>query len=184
MVAGFWGCRTVQLVGKRAFDIVGAFAGLVVLAPVFVIIALAIKLTTRGPVLFRQERVGRNFRLFLICKFRTMTAMPGLPERLITVANDPRITSVGRFLRRAKLDEVPQLFNVLKGDMSLVGPRPELARYVEYFRSDYAEILRVRPGMTDPASNQIQQRSGDPLGLRESRGCLSRSDPSGENSSV
>jgi len=147
--------RTVQPALKRIFDIFAALVGLAALSPVFVVIAVAIKLNSRGSVFFRQERVGRDFHSFFLYKFRTMVELPGWSERLITVSNDPRITSVGRFLRRTKIDELPQLFNVLKGDMSFVGPRPELARYVEYFRGDYAELLRVRPGMTDPASTKF-----------------------------
>lgn len=137
---------------KRVFDCATAMAGLVCLLPLFVIVAVLIKLDSDGPVFFSQERVGRVFRPFWIYKFRTMVR--DAPERgsRITAGADPRITRVGRFLRRTKIDELPQLVNVLKGDMSLVGPRPELPQYVEWFRSDYEEILTVRPGITDLAS--------------------------------
>lgn len=137
---------------KRGFDAAVALLGLVLLAPLLLAVALLVKLTSRGPVLFRQERVGRGFRPFSIYKFRSMVV--GAPEQggPITVGNDPRITRVGRFLRKTHLDELPQLLNVLKGDMSLVGPRPEVPRYVEMFHDDYEEILRVRPGITDLAS--------------------------------
>jgi lipopolysaccharide/colanic/teichoic acid biosynthesis glycosyltransferase len=137
---------------KRLLDVAASLAGLVLLSPLLLAVAAAVKLTSRGPVFFRQERVGRGFRPFRILKFRTMTV--DAPQRggAITVGDDPRITRVGKFLRKTKIDELPQLLNVLKGDMSLVGPRPEVPRYVELFRDDYAEILQVRPGITDLAS--------------------------------
>ena len=137
---------------KRAFDILVSVAGLIVLLPLLLLVATAIKLDSSGPVFFRQWRVGRKFRRFGIYKFRTMIDDAfdrGLP---ITVGRDSRITRVGKILRKTKIDELPQLLNVLKGDMSLVGPRPEVARYVELFRPDYEHILKVRPGLTDLAS--------------------------------
>ena len=137
---------------KRAFDILVSVAGLIVLLPLLLLVATAIKLDSSGPVFFRQWRVGRKFRRFGIYKFRTMiddALDRGLP---ITVGQDSRITRVGKILRKTKIDELPQLLNVLKGDMSLVGPRPEVARYVELFRPDYEHILKVRPGLTDLAS--------------------------------
>ena len=137
---------------KRAFDILVSLAGLIVLLPLLLLVATAIKLDSSGPVFFRQWRVGRRFRRFGIYKFRTMIDDAfdrGLP---ITVGQDSRITRVGKILRKTKIDELPQLLNVLKGDMSLVGPRPEVARYVELFRPDYEHILKVRPGLTDLAS--------------------------------
>jgi lipopolysaccharide/colanic/teichoic acid biosynthesis glycosyltransferase len=137
---------------RRALDVAASACGLVLLAPLLAGVALLVKLTSPGPVLFRQERVGKQFQRFFIYKFRTM--VPDAPRRggPITFGNDPRITRLGAVLRRFKLDELPQLFNVLRGDMSLVGPRPEVPRYVELFRADYAEILTVRPGLTDLAS--------------------------------
>lgn len=106
-----------------------------------------------GPVFYRQQRVGRGFQPFRIFKFRTMVVDAPLRGGQITSGhNDPRITRIGRFLRKWKLDELPQLFNVVQGDMSLVGPRPEVPRYVEMFRTEYTDILRVRPGITDLAS--------------------------------
>jgi lipopolysaccharide/colanic/teichoic acid biosynthesis glycosyltransferase len=136
---------------KRMLDIFAAGAGLLALAPLFAMVAALIKLDSPGPVLFKQQRIGRRFQPFWIYKFRTMRsdAHQGSP---ITVGADRRITRVGHFLRRSKIDELPQLFNVLKGDMSLVGPRPEVPYYVELFRSDYEDILKVRPGLTDLAS--------------------------------
>jgi lipopolysaccharide/colanic/teichoic acid biosynthesis glycosyltransferase len=135
---------------KRVLDILVAALGLVVLSPLLVVAALAVKLDSPGPALFKQARVGKNGRLFEILKLRTMrVSTTGLG---VTAAGDTRITKVGRFLRRTKMDELPQLWNVLRGDMSLVGPRPELERYVQRFPDDYARILRVRPGITDFAA--------------------------------
>lgn len=136
---------------KRTFDLVAATLGLVLLSPFFLAIAASVKLSSPGPVFFRQERIGKNFVPFRIFKFRTM-AVRDAPDSLITVKGDRRITPFGLVLRQTKLDELPQLLNVLRGDMSLVGPRPEVAAYVERFRADYEEILLVRPGITDEAS--------------------------------
>jgi lipopolysaccharide/colanic/teichoic acid biosynthesis glycosyltransferase len=135
---------------KRSIDMAGAAIGLVMLAPVLAVTAVAVKLSSRGPVLFRQRRVGLNGRSFDILKFRSMR--PDLAGPAVTAAGDARITGVGRFLRRSKLDELPQLWNVLVGDMSLVGPRPEVPRFVARFPADYARILAVRPGLTDYAT--------------------------------
>jgi lipopolysaccharide/colanic/teichoic acid biosynthesis glycosyltransferase len=137
---------------KRLFDVVAAAGGLAVTAPLFLLIAAAIKLDSPGPVFFRQQRLGRDFRPFQIFKFRTMVYDAPQRGSAITVGDDPRITRVGKLLRRSKLDELPQLLNVLRGDMSIVGPRPEVPQYVQMFRDDYAEILKVRPGITDLAS--------------------------------
>lgn len=136
---------------KRAFDVASSAVGLVVLSPVFLVVAALIKAKDRGPVFFRQERVGLHGRTFRIHKFRTMrVANAGV---LITSADDDRITPVGAFLRRTKLDELPQLIDVLRGDMSVVGPRPEVPRYVAMWGDDArAEILSVRPGISDPAA--------------------------------
>lgn len=137
---------------KRAFDICMALLGLLLTAPLLAAISVLIKLDSRGPVIFRQVRVGQGFRPFAIKKFRTMVVdapTNGLP---ITVGQDARITKAGRILRKFKLDELPQLFNVLVGDMSFVGPRPEVPRYVEHLRSQFSEVLTVRPGITDLAS--------------------------------
>jgi lipopolysaccharide/colanic/teichoic acid biosynthesis glycosyltransferase len=137
---------------KRVLDLLAAAAGLVILSPLMALVALMIKLDSRGPVFFRQHRVGKNFRPFEIYKFRTM--VQDAPQRggSITAGTDSRITRVGNLLRQSKIDELPQLINVLKGDMSLVGPRPEVPQYVEMFRKDYEQILSVRPGITDLAS--------------------------------
>jgi lipopolysaccharide/colanic/teichoic acid biosynthesis glycosyltransferase len=144
---------------KRLFDLVAAAAGLIVLSPVMLLAAFLIKIDSPGPVFFKQQRIGMGFRPFLIYKFRTMVQDAAQRGASITVGDDPRITRVGRILRRTKIDELPQLINVLKGEMSLVGPRPEVPRYVDMFRKDYEEILKVRPGITDPASLRYQNEA-------------------------
>ena len=136
---------------KRTFDIGVSFVGLILLSPLMLLAALAIKLDSPGPIMFRQKRIGKGFRPFLIYKFRTMQEASGR-RRSLTVGDDPRITPTGRLLRTTKIDEIPQLINVLKGDMSFVGPRPEVPEFVELFRSEYEQILKVRPGITDLAS--------------------------------
>ena len=137
---------------KRVFDIVVSLAGLVFLLPLLGLVALLIKLDSLGTVFFKQERMGKGFRPFLIYKFRTMVHDAPARGGSITVGKDPRITRVGHFLRKTKVDELPQLINVVKGDMTLVGPRPEVPHYVELFRKEYEEILKIRPGITDLAS--------------------------------
>ena len=135
---------------KRAFDIAAAAAGLVVLSPVLLAVAAAMKLMDPGPIFFSQTRIGLGSKPFKMFKFRTMRAGAAGPQ--ITAGADARVTRLGRLLRRAKLDELPQLFNVLRGDMSVVGPRPEVPRYVELFKNDYEFILSVKPGLTDYAA--------------------------------
>ncbi len=136
---------------KRVLDVAVSVAALIVLAPVFLILSLAILLASGRPVLFTQERVGRDGSLFRLIKFRTMHrgAASGLP---LTGSGDPRVTPIGRFLRATKLDELPQLWNVLRGEMSLVGPRPEVTRYVARYTVEQRRVLEARPGLTDPAS--------------------------------
>lgn len=137
---------------RRAFDASAAAAGLVLLSPLFVIAAIAIRRGSPGSVFFRQERVGRDGTPFRIVKFRTMRQDAEASGRQITVGADPRITRVGAFLRRSKLDELPQLINVVRGEMALVGPRPEVPRYVAHYDAGQRRVLDVRPGITDPAS--------------------------------
>jgi lipopolysaccharide/colanic/teichoic acid biosynthesis glycosyltransferase len=149
----------VPAVTKRAFDIVGAILGLVLFSPLFVIVGLLIKLDSHGPVFFRQERMGKGFRPFLIYKFRTMVQNSPKIAAPLTIGDDPRITRIGRFLRKTKIDELPQLINVLKGEMTFVGPRPEVRQYVELFRPDYEEILKMRPGVTDIASLKYEDEA-------------------------
>lgn len=154
---------------KRIFDIAASASGLLLLSPVFVVLALLIKLESKGPVFFRQVRVGRRGVPFRIFKFRTMNALSAADSLELTVAGDSRITRVGAWLRRYKLDELPQLLDVLRGTMSLVGPRPEVPQYVERYPPQWRErILSVRPGITDFASvhyrdeNALLARSSDP----------------------
>ena len=137
---------------KRALDILFSLSGLVIFAPLFAVIALAIKFSSKGPVFFRQERMGMGFKPFFIHKFRTMRTGAETEGLQVTFSGDARITRLGAFLRRYKLDELPQMVNILKGEMSFVGPRPEVRKYAEMFRDDYSELLTVRPGITDPAS--------------------------------
>jgi lipopolysaccharide/colanic/teichoic acid biosynthesis glycosyltransferase len=137
---------------KRLFDIVLSIIGLILLLPLFAATSVLIKLDSKGPVFFSQERVGRYFRPFRIYKFRTMTPDDQDKGVLVTVGGNKRITRIGHVLRRYKIDELPQLLNILKGEMSFVGPRPEVREYVQRFRMDYAKLLTVRPGITDPAS--------------------------------
>jgi lipopolysaccharide/colanic/teichoic acid biosynthesis glycosyltransferase len=153
---------------KRAFDLLGAAAGLVLLAPLLLLIALWIRLDSPGPVLYRQQRVGRGGRLFTIYKFRSMQQRP-VDGPQLTVGADPRVTRSGRFLRHYKLDELPQLWNVLEGSMSLVGPRPEVPRYVACYPLEQRRVvLSVAPGITDWAAirykdeNAVLARAADP----------------------
>jgi len=137
---------------KRAFDLLAAGTGLLLISPLLLVAAIAVRLDSKGPIFFLQKRIGRDFRPFWIYKFRTMVVDADKRGGQITAGADPRITRSGRLLRKTKLDELPQLINVVLGDMSLVGPRPEVPRYVEMFHDDYAYVLSVRPGLTDPAS--------------------------------
>lgn len=142
--------------GKRLLDVAAAACGIVLLSPLMLLAALAVKAGSRGPLIFSHRRVGRGFSPFYAYKFRTMLHGADKAGSSITSGGDARITSVGRLLRKTKLDELPQLFNVLAGDMSLVGPRPEVENYVQLFKDDYSEILRVRPGITDYAAVEFR----------------------------
>jgi len=142
----------MQDVVKRAFDVAASAAGLVTLSPLMLGIAALVRLDSPGPAFFSQERVGKDGRLFRILKFRTMVQDAPSRGPSVTRGGDSRVTRVGRFLRRTKLDELPQLINVLKGDMSLVGPRPEVPRYVAMYTPEQRRVLSVRPGITDWAS--------------------------------
>lgn len=152
----------------RGFDLFAAGMGLLVLSPLLAIIALLIRVTSPGPALFHQQRVGRDGRPFSIYKFRTMLHDAEAVGGQLTVRGDPRITPLGAILRRFKIDELPQLINVVKGDMALVGPRPEVPRYVARYDARQRDVLRVRPGITDPASvafrdeNRLLAASSDP----------------------
>jgi len=137
---------------KRLFDIFFSLIGLIVLIPVFIIISIAVIIDSKGGIFYRQIRVGRNNRDFTLLKFRTMRTGSDSGSLLTVGENDPRITKTGSFLRKYKLDELPQLFNVLKGDMSIVGPRPEVRKYVDMYNEQQKQVLTVRPGLTDYAS--------------------------------
>ena len=137
---------------KRIFDFVVSLLGVIILSPIFIIVSIAIKMDSKGDILFLQKRVGRYGKEFNIYKFRTMVTDAEKLGKQITVGNDSRITKVGSFLRKFKIDELPQLFNVLKGDMSLVGPRPEVPKYVNLYNEEQKKVLNVRPGITDMAS--------------------------------
>ncbi len=153
---------------KRFMDVVGAWVGLVVLCPLLGLLWLAVVAESGMPGFFRQQRAGRRGRYFALLKFRSMTVRRGTEQGSFDVGSAARVTRVGAFLRKTKLDELPQLWNVLKGDMSLVGPRPEVRKWVEAYPERWAKVLTVRPGITDPASiefrneEDILARSPDP----------------------
>jgi lipopolysaccharide/colanic/teichoic acid biosynthesis glycosyltransferase len=153
---------------KRLFDIIFSFAGLAVLAPLMLVMAVIIKLTSGGPVLFAQCRVGMGGRVFRVYKFRTMVDNAEELGSTVTTVDDPRITRVGNFLRRFKLDELPQLINVFVGDMSFVGPRPDVVGFADRLKGEDRIILNVRPGITGPATlkyrdeEKILARQEDP----------------------
>ncbi len=152
----------------RFFDLLFSFLGLILLIPVFLIIAIFILADSGTPVFFRQSRVGRGNRDFFLLKFRTMRSGAELGGSLTVGSSDSRITRTGLFLRKYKLDELPQLFNVLKGDMSLVGPRPEVRKYVDLYTPEQLSVLQLRPGITDYASleyfseNELLGKAVDP----------------------
>lgn len=153
---------------KRLFDIIASGCGLLVLSPVFIIVALWIKIDSKGPVFFRQVRVGRYNKDFRIFKFRSMRVGSDKGSQVTIGGRDPRVTRSGYFIRKFKIDELPQLINVFVGDMSLVGPRPEVRHYVNYWAPDQMKVLDVRPGITDPASiryrneNELLEKAEDP----------------------
>lgn len=137
---------------KRIFDLTLAIFGLVFVWPILIFIALLILFFDGRPVMFNQERIGRKGRAFYIYKFRTMTPAKDADRPGLTIGDDPRITRIGSYLRRYKLDELPQIFNVLRGEMSFVGPRPEVPQYVRMYRGKQLDVLELIPGITDPAS--------------------------------
>ena len=153
---------------KRLFDIIASGLGLLVLSPLFLILAIWIKLDSKGPVFYRQVRVGKDNKDFRIFKFRSMREGSDSGSLVTIGGRDPRITRSGYIIRKLKLDELPQLINVFVGDMSLVGPRPEVRHYVNYWTEDQMHVLDVRPGITDPASikfrneNELMEQAEDP----------------------
>lgn len=160
--------KKLNFVCKRVFDFMASLLGLLILSPILLVTAIFIKIDSRGPIFFKQKRVGKNKETFEIYKFRTMVTDAEKMGKQITVGNDRRITRIGKVIRKCKLDELPQLINVLKGEMSLVGPRPEVPRYVELYDEYQEQILLVKPGITDYASikfineNEILGASSDP----------------------
>lgn len=153
---------------KRLFDIILSSLGLLLLSPLFAIVAIWIKLDSKGPIFYRQVRVGRYNQDFRIFKFRSMRVGSDKGSLVTIGGRDPRITTSGYFIRKFKIDELPQLINVLIGDMSLVGPRPEVRHYVNYWTPEQMHVLDVRPGITDPASikfrneNELLEKAEDP----------------------
>lgn len=153
---------------KRLFDIVASGLGLIFLSPLFLVLAVWIKFDSPGPVFYRQVRVGRHNRDFRIFKFRSMRVGADKGSLVTIGGHDPRITRSGYFIRKFKLDEFPQLINVFRGEMSLVGPRPEVRHYVDYWTPEQMHVLDVRPGITDPASikyrneNELMEKAEDP----------------------
>lgn len=144
--------KKMTMILKRIYDVIFSAIGLIALSPFFAVIAILIKADSPGPIFFKQTRVGKNGAFFNIYKFRKMYMDAGDKGLKITTSNDARITDFGKILRKYKLDEFPQLWNVLKGDMSIVGPRPETPNYVEYYSEEQRKILELRPGITDYAS--------------------------------
>lgn len=144
---------------KRCFDIFCSFLGITLLLWLFLIIAIAIKCSSKGPVLFKQERVGKNGKTFKIWKFRSMVVNAEAKGMQITTDGDNRITKVGKFIRKTKIDELPQFFNVLSGKMSLVGPRPEVPKYVALYNEEQLKVLSVKPGITDLASIEYRNEN-------------------------
>ena len=151
---------------KRIFDFVVSLVGVIIISPILLIVAIAIKIDSKGDILFLQKRVGRKGKPFYIYKFRTMVTDAEKLGKQITVGKDNRITKVGAFLRKYKIDELPQLLNVVKGEMSLVGPRPEVPRYVELYTEEEKKVLDIRPGITDLASLRYKDEN-DILGKVE-----------------
>jgi lipopolysaccharide/colanic/teichoic acid biosynthesis glycosyltransferase len=151
--------KKMQLILKRVFDIIFSLLGLTVLLPIFLVISIVIKVDSKGPVFFRQVRVGKNGKEFRILKFRTMVVDADKKGMQITVGKDSRITKSGYVLRKFKLDELPQLINVLFGDMSFVGPRPEVPKYVALYDENQKSVLKVKPGITDIASIEYRDEN-------------------------
>jgi len=146
--------------GKRFFDIVAVLIGSVILFPIMVPIILWIKLSSKGPLFYIQERVGKDFKVFKLYKFRSMIVNADLKGPSVTSGDDPRITKVGKLIRKTKIDELPQLLNVLQGHMSLVGPRPEVMKFVAQKREEYKKVLSVKPGITDNAAIEFRDEEG------------------------
>lgn len=141
---------------KRIFDFLSSFVGILIISPIFLVVVLFIKLLMPGPVFFIQTRIGKGGKEFRLLKFRTMLVKPKTSEGSFDAGDQSRITSLGKILRKTKLDELPQLINVLKGDMSLVGPRPEVKKWTEVYSEQWAIVHQVKPGITDNASIEFR----------------------------
>ena len=154
--------------GKRVFDFTAATVGFAIISPFLVLVAILIKLDSKGPLFFFQQRMGKDGKIFRLIKFRSMYVDPKKEKQGFTPGDSSRITRIGRIIRKTKIDELPELINVIKGDMSLVGPRPEVPRYRRFYKGKYREVLKLRPGITDLASvkyrneEEILEKSDDP----------------------
>ena len=154
--------------GKRLFDFICATVGFAIICPFLVLVAILIKLDSKGPVFFFQQRMGKDGKIFRLIKFRSMYIDPKKEKEGFTPGDSSRITRIGRIIRKTKIDELPELINVIKGDMSLVGPRPEVPKYRSFYSGKYREVLKLRPGITDLASikyrneEEILEKSDDP----------------------
>lgn len=144
--------------GKRLFDFIVSFLGIVFLSPLLIIIGLLVLINSGFPIIYRQKRIGKNWEAFDLYKFRTMR-IGAQKQGYVCKKDDERVTAIGRLLRKRKLDELPQLFNVLKGEMSFVGPRPEILEFAEYYKTKFEQILSVKPGITDSASIRFRNES-------------------------
>jgi lipopolysaccharide/colanic/teichoic acid biosynthesis glycosyltransferase len=138
--------------GKRLFDVICSLSGLVILSPLFILISVLIKIGSPGPIFFFQERMGRGGDKFQLIKFRSMHINPTQEKRGFNPGDDARVTRLGKFIRKTKIDELPELLNVLRGNMSIIGPRPEVEKYVRVYPEDFKVILKIRPGLSDYAS--------------------------------
>jgi len=145
-----------RLYFKRVFDLIVALLGIIILFPILLLVSIWIKVSSKGPLFYAQKRVGKDFKDFYIYKFRSMVVDADKIGPSVTSEDDPRITKVGKFIRKTKIDELPQLFNVIRGEMSLVGPRPEVMKFVAKNRDAYEKVLSVRPGITDNAAIEFR----------------------------
>ena len=164
--------RVGNSAAKRCFDVVASLFGLIALFPIIILVAIVVKISSSGPILFRQQRVGRHRKHFELFKFRTMINGAEALGRETSGTNDPRITQIGVWLRRTKLDEIPQLINVFIGDMSFVGPRPEIPFYAENYKKEDQIVLELRPGITDLATLEMTDLDS----IMQTRGEMSPAD--------
>lgn len=156
--------------GKRVFDLISALIGFFILSPLLVLISILIKIDSKGPVFFLQERIGKDGNAFKLIKFRSMYVDPIQERKGFTPGDTRRITRFGKLIRKTKVDELPELINVIKGEMSLVGPRPEVRKYVELFKKDFDEILKIKPGITDYATLEFRDEEEILRGVKDKEG--------------